>query len=396
MPGPYPLATLSAKVTPTGITAPVYNDILQSLIASMQAIFGSDIYITPDTQDYQMLAIFAAAINDQNQAMIATYNNFAPSFAQGAGLSALVKINGLLRESAVNSTAQLVLVGVAGTVILAGQAQDTNGNLWSLPLDTVIPNSGTVTVTATCDTSGAIAAPANTINQINTVILGWQTVNNPSAATIGTSAETDSALRQRQSVSTAIASETPLAAILAAIANVPGVTRYAIYENPTGVTDGNGVPPHSISLVVQGGDVNAVATTIEEKKSPGTGTYGTTNITVNDPAGVPITINFFELANINIYIAISIHPLAGYVSTTGTALVNALVAFINGLAIGQTLYYDWLFGPAALYGNPLGQTYKINSLFVGLSASPTGTADVPIAFNQAATSVSANIVLTVA
>jgi len=395
MPGPYPLPTLSAQVTATGISAPSYNDILLSLIASMQAIYGSDIYLTPDTQDYQMLAIVAAAINDQNNALIAAYNNFAPSFAQGVGLSALVKINGLAREPATNSTAQLVLVGVAGTVILAGIAQDVNGNLWNLPLNIVIPNSGTITVTATCQTAGAVTAPANTIIQINTVILGWQSVDNPTSATVGVSVETDAALRTRQSQSTAIASQTPLSAILAAIANVTGVTRYAIYENNTGVTDSNGVPGHFISLVVQGGDTTAVATTIESKKSPGTGTYGTTNITVTDPAGVPITITFFELANVNIYVSVNIHALTGYVATTGTALVNAIVAFINSLAIGQELYYDWIFGPATLYGNPLGTTYKILSITIGLSPSPVGTADIPIAFNQAAACTAGNVVLTV-
>src|ERR1700732_3041579 len=116
MPGPYPLSTLSAQVTATGISAPSYNDIISSLVASMQAIFGSDIYLVPSSQDYQMLAIIAAAINDQNQAMIAAYNGFAPSFAQGANLSALVKINGLARQPATSSTAQIVIVGVAGTV----------------------------------------------------------------------------------------------------------------------------------------------------------------------------------------------------------------------------------------------------------------------------------------
>lgn len=395
MPGPFPLATLSAKITATGISAPSYSDILSSLVASMQAIYGSDIYLTPDTQDYQMLAIVAAAINDQNQAMIATYNGFAPSFAQGVNLSALVKINGLTRESATNSTAQLVLVGVAGTVINNGVAQDVNSNLWSLPATVTIPGAGTITVTAICQTPGAIAAASNTINQINTVVLGWQTVNNPVAATIGINAESDAALRQRQAQSTAISSATPLSAILAAIANVGGVQRYAIYENNTGSTDGNGVPGHSISLVVQGGDTTAIATTIEEKKSPGTGTYGTTNITITDPAGLPITINFFELANVSIYVALTIHPLTGYVASTGTALLAAIVNFINGLAIGQDLFYDWSFGPATLYGSPLGLTYKITSLFIGLSPSPIATADLPIAFNAAANCATGNIVFTV-
>lgn len=396
MPGPYPLTTLSAAVTPSGISSPSYNDILLSLVASMQAIFGSDIYLVPSTQDYQMLAIIAAAINDQNQALIAAYNGFAPGFAQGVNLSSLVKINGLARQAATYSTAQLVLGGVAGTTILAGLAQDVNGNLWALPLNTIIPGSGTITVTAVCQTAGAISAAAHTINQINTVILGWQTVDNPSVAIVGVNVESDSALRQRQAISTALTTETPLSGILAAIANVSGVTRYAIYENNTGTTDVNGVPGHSISVVILGGSTTVIAQTIEATKSPGTGTYGSTSITVIDPSGVPITINFYVLAVTQIYVAVTIHALTGYLASTGTALIAALVNFINSLAIGQTLYYDWMFGPAALYGSPLGLTYKINSLFIGTSPSPGGTADIPIAFNAAAASAIGNVVLTVA
>ena len=390
----YPLATLSAQVTPSGITAPSYNDILLSLVASMQAIYGADIYLTPDTQDYQMLAIVAAAINDQNQAMIAAYNGFEPTFAQGVNLSSLVKINGLMREPATNSTAQIVIVGVVGTAISGGVIEDANGNLWSIP-DTTIPSAGTITVTATCQTPGAIAAASNTINQINTIIRGWQTATNPSVATIGVDVESDAALRTRQAVSTAIASETPLEGILAAVANVTGVERYAIYENDTGTTDANGVPGHSISLVVKGGDSTDVATTIERKKSPGTGTYGTTAVTVEDPAGLPITIKFFELADVDIYVSVTIHPLDGYVASTGTALVNAIVDFINNLAIGQDLYYDWLFGPATLYGNPLGLTYRILAMTVGLTPSPVGTGDISVAFNEAAASDASKVLLTV-
>jgi uncharacterized phage protein gp47/JayE len=379
-----PLATLGPSVTPTGITAPAFEDILNSLIESMQSIYGSDIYLPPDSQDLQMLSAFALAINDSNQAIIATYNGFAPTFAQGAELSALVKINGLQREPATNSTAILAIVGVVGTVITDGIVQDANGNLWALPPSVTIPISGSINVTATCETPGAVTAPANTINQLFNPILGWQSANNAAAATVGIDAESDSTLRQRQAQSTALPAQTPLQAIFAAVANVTGVERSAIYENQTSTTDSNGIPGHSISNVVEGGDITAIATAIESKKSPGTGTYGTTNVPITDPAGVPITINFFELANVQIYVAVTIHALPGYVATTGTALIAAIVEFISTLPIGQEVFYDWIFGPATLYGSPLGLTYKIVSLFIGTAPSPVGTSDIPITFNEAA------------
>jgi uncharacterized phage protein gp47/JayE len=390
----YPLPTLAAQVTEEGISAPSFNDILQSLIATFKAIYGSDVYLEPDSQDYQLLAAFAMAINDQNQTMIAIYNGFSPVYAQGTGLSALVKINGLARMAATNSTAVLTITGVAGTVIEDGVVQDQAGNFWTLPPSVTIPSGGTISVSATCQTPGAISAAANTITQIVTVISGWQSVTNPSPATVGVDAESDAALRTRQAQSTSISAQTPLSSILAAVANVVGVTRYAIYENSTGSPDGNGVPGHSIAVVVEGGDVSAVALAIEATKSPGTGTYGTTSETVNDPAGLPITINFFELANTTIYVAVTIHALNGYVSSTGIAIVAAIVNFINSLPIGQELYFDWVLAAAVLPG-PLGLTYKITSVFIGTAPSPSLTADIPIAFNAAAASATADVTLTV-
>lgn len=390
-----PLPTLAAQVTPAGISAPAYNDILNSLIEQMQAIFGSDIVLTPDTQDGQMLAIFAVAINDANQTIIAAYNGFAPTFSQGAMLSSLVKINGLQRQAGTNSTANLTLTGVVGTQIINGVVQDLNGNFWALPANVVIPISGAIIVTATCTTPGAIAAAANTINQISTIVLGWQTATNLLAAVPGTNPESDAALRERQSESTSISSITPPQAILAAVANVPGVTRFAIYENPTGVTDSNGVPPHSVALVVQGGNAASIAQAIELKKSPGTGTYGTTSKTVNDPAGLPITINFFQLVTVQIYVSLTIKAQPGFVASTVQAIQNSIVNFINSLPIGEAVFYTLIYGPASLYGGPLNQSFNITALTIGIAPAPVGTADIAVPFNEAAASQAANIVVTV-
>ena len=79
----YPLSTLAASVTATGISAPPLEDILGSLQASYRSIYGSDAYLEPDSQDGQWIAILATAFNDCNNVAIAVYNAFSPSSAQG-------------------------------------------------------------------------------------------------------------------------------------------------------------------------------------------------------------------------------------------------------------------------------------------------------------------------
>lgn len=363
----YPLPTLGVTIDDAGITAPPFADILASLQASVQGIYGSDIYIDPDSQDGQMLGIVARAINDNNQGMIATYNAYSPTYAQGAGLSSVVKINGLQRDVATNSTVDVTLVGQAFTFISNGSVGDNLnlGTKWALPAQVTIPIGGSIDVTATCTQPGAIQAAANTITEILTPTAGWQTSTNADPATPGAPVENDPTLRQRQSVSTSLPAITPIDAIVASVANVTGVQRYRGYENDTGSTDLNTIPAHSISMVVQGGDSMAIAAAIAVKKSPGTGTYGTTSELVIDPIGVPNTIKFYILATVDITVGITIRALTGFVSTTEALIQSSIAIYLSGLSIGELSYFGRLYNVASLQGPSAIAAYQ--------AANPTTT-----------------------
>lgn len=388
----FPLPTLAFQITATGITAPEYSDIVNSIIASMKQIFGNDIYLDPDSQDMQLIAIWALAINDLNQAGIAAYRGFSPDYAQGINLSSLVKINGISRKVPTNSTVVVTLVGVAGTQIFNGIVKDTNGNLWDLPAEVDIPTSGTIDVTATAEQAGAITALRGSVNIINTPILGWQSATNSTDAVPGVADESDAQLRQRQALSTSRPAQTPLQSVLAEVANVDGVVRSAVYENKTSVIDANGLPPHSISVVVEGGNLTDIAQVIQSKKTPGTDTFGTTQITVSDPSGLPVTISFFVLIPTTIYINITIRPMVGYVSQYGASLVQAVIDFINALPIGDNVYYNWILSAAQLPGN---LTYRVTGITLGTTPNPTSSSDIGIAFNQAPITALGNVLLTV-
>jgi uncharacterized phage protein gp47/JayE len=392
---PFPLTTLAAQINALGISAPPYTDIYQSLQASFLAIYGLDSYITPDSQDGQLLAIIAKAISDCNDTTIAIYNQYRPSFAQGAGLSSLVKINGISRLVPSNSQVDLVIVGEVGVGIVNGIAADATGNQWALPALVTIPPAGFITVTATCTQPGAIEAAVGAIDQIATPTRGWQTVTNPSVASTGAPVETDAALRLRQSESTEQPSVTVLGGTLGAVKNVVGVTQAVIYENDTGVTDADGIPPHSIAVVVIGGDSTAIATAIMLRKTPGTGTYGTTSIPVVDDAGVVHTINFFVPTQISVMAAVTIKAFTGYSATTGTALKQAIADYINALPIGQDVFLSRLYLPAQLYGGAGSEQYELQTLQIAQTPGPVGSADIPVAFNARATCSVADITLTV-
>lgn len=395
-----------------GIHAPAFSDILAYLKDAYRGIYGSDVYLENDSQDGQLLGVFAKAIYDCNAQTVAVYNAFSPATAQGAGLSSVVKINGIARRVASQSTADVRLIGQAGTTITNGIVADAAGNRWDLPATVTIPDEGEITVTATAQQLGAITAAANTITTIATPTRGWQLVTNPSAATPGAPVETDAQLRQRQSVSVALPSLTVLQGTIGAVADVPGVQRYKAYENDTGATDANGIPGHTISLVVDGGDAQAIANAIALKKTPGTGTFGNTAVDVTSAYGIPETIRFSRPAQVPIIVAISIKALSGYSSVIGNEIVSAVMGFINDLPIGgvelatgQGVPYARIFVPAQLsgpYASPASpsdaSTYEILSIGIAKANVPSpvpAPQDLLLAYNEAATCTVADIVLTV-
>lgn len=349
-----------------------------------RGIYGADIYLGADSQDGQWVAAQAQAAYDSAANGASTFNSYSPVTAQGLGLSRTVKINGLSRGIPTNSTADLTIVGQAGTTITNGIAIDTLNQQWMLPASVVIPSGGSIIVTATAQNVGNINADANTITGIYTPTLGWQTVNNVAAATPGAPVESDAALRLRQTQSTANPSLTVLEGTVGGVANLTGVTAVQSYENPTDSTDLNGLPPHSISIVVAGGDTMAIANEIALHKTPGTNMYGTTTETVYDKHGMPLIINFYRPTIATITVRITITPFQGW-STDFEPLIAAAVAEqINSGQIGNTVYLTPLYPPAYLPGNPAGSTYDITSIELKKNAGSFAASNVTLNFNEEA------------
>ena len=388
---------LSATVTASGISAPDYQTILSTITEYFQQIYGTDAYLEPDSKDGQLVALVALAVHDANNTAIQVYNSFSPSSGMRDALTRNVKINGIARKAATNSTVDVTLTGTAGTTITNGSVKDANGIIWELPASVTIDVVGSVTVTATCANSGAVAAVAGSITKINTPTRGWTAVSNASAATVGSAAETDAQLRMRQAQSVAIPALTPFDAVDGAIANVTGVTRHKLYENDTGAVNSDGIPAHSLAAIVDGGDVTEIAQTIRGKKGQGVATFGSTTVTVPDKYDNPHAISFSRSTDVPIYVAITLKVFTGYTTQIGEQIKQAIADYINSLTIGDDVLLSRIYSPANLGvvsgGN--AKYYDINALTIGKSAGSQAAANIVIAFNESASCSTANIALTV-
>jgi uncharacterized phage protein gp47/JayE len=390
------MAVPVTSIDANGVSVPLFADVLIYLQEQYQQIYGTDVDLDPDTQDGQWVGILAAAINDTNQTIAAVYQAYSPSFAQGAGLSSLVKINGIRRQRASTSTVIVRCIGQVG-IELGNTTVGDNlnlGTVWQLPVSAIIPPAGEIEVTATCTAIGAVIADVGTITIIITPVPGWQTVNNPFPAIIGQPIETDAQLRRRQTQSVANPSQTVVLGIQGAIENLPGVHRVMVYENPTNAPDVNGIPAYSMAAIVEGGDVQEVAQAIALRKTPGSPTYGTTNVIVYDTRGIPAQINFFQLALVAINITISIKALAGYSASIQQEIVDQIILYINTLPIGYDSYYTKMIAATQL-PEPDGLTYDVTAVAQARDNNTPAASDVLISYIEAAYTDATLITITV-
>ncbi|CBA33439.1 hypothetical protein CTU_34130 [Cronobacter turicensis z3032] len=386
---------LAMQVTPEGPVAPDYQTILSTLTGYFRQIYGEDAYLEPDSKDGQLVALLSLAIHDDNNAALAVYNAFSPTTAMGEGLSSRVKINGIRRHGATHSTVDVLITGEPGTIIGTGLIRDVNGTQWALAQTITIPVSGNGLFTATCTESGPVAALAGTVSQIATPTRGWMSVTNPQAAVVGVAAETDAQLRKRQTQSVALSSLTPFDALDGAIANIHGVSRHKLYENDAGDPDANGLPPHAICAIVEGGDINDIAQVIRGKKGQGVATAGTLAVNVADLYGYPHVIRFSRPTLISVQVNIRLKAFMGYTTEIGAQIKAAVAGYINSLSIGDDVLLSRVYSPANLGvvsgGN--ARYYDIAALTLGRTTNTLAAANIDIAYDEAAYCTPDNITI---
>lgn len=347
------MAYFTPFIDESGLHIPLYEDIRDELLSKMRTIFGEDIYLDPDSMDYQQISIFARKIYDANCLAQLVYNNRTPITAIGVGLDNDVVYANIKRKPATNSTVQLTITGDAGTVITNGEASDGNAS-WMLPSSVTIPGNGTITVEAVSKLPGNTGALPNTINTIMTPVYGWLSVTNNFAAQAGTNTESDASLRGRFAMATRQPSQTVFEAIWASIETIEEVTRVRGYENDTGsISTGTvpsgvpaNLPPHSISFVVEGGGDEQVATEIYMKKAPGCYTNGTTEVQLTSTSGNITTIRFFRPTYKQVYVKVTLKKLPGYNDEYVAKIKDSISSYILGMQLAENVYRSIIWSVA--------------------------------------------------
>lgn len=346
------VADLYNYVVPTGLIVPDTTDpvtgIQAQVTAEYVAAFGLDLITSPNSPAGLLIVaetMARTAVIDNNAALA---NQINPFLAGGVYLDALMALTGVQRIPVQYSLVAATITGVPGTFLAAGSlaAETVNQQQFALVSSVTIPVGGIVSGQFQAVLPGAITCGAGDLTQIISNILGWETVTNPAAATVGAQAQPDLGARQLR-VNALFAQGASLAgAIIANVELVPGVNSMTFLENVAATTqtiDGVTMISHSMYACVSGGTDLAVATAIAQKKSGGC-SYN--NGASSSPKSIPVTQPISgQIINVLFDRPDMIPVIATVTCMRGTAVTPDL-----NLSI-QAACYNWAEGVNGIPGN---------------------------------------------
>lgn len=321
---------------------------------------------------------YRVAFSTEAVSLIATYtsDNSATQQKILSGLAAYVSINIPTLRAVVNGDR----LDISNRTLFQEGEWEVSGNLGIAKVSKV----GTLRA----DAAGSLEQAPNTITSIATPILGWDSVTNPSAATIGRWRESDEELRTRFRDSKYQRAGNILEALYTALISIPEVQEVKVYENDTDFTDENGIPPHSFMPVVLGGDSTIIAQQIWENKPLGIRSYGNTVVTIFDSQLFPHAIGFERPSPVNVYITINLTTDASFPADGVSQIREHLLDYFERLKIGDDVVYSRLYTPVNKVPG-----HQIDSLFLGTSPDPTSSSNIIIPFNMIASIDPTNIVI---
>lgn len=307
-------------ITPTGLVTKTRAELLAEYTAQYQTIYGPDVNLASDTPDGQMMNIRIQEVLDLLDFVTQVYNSMDPDNAVGRTLDMRVAFNGIQRQSgtftitpiSITTNQALTLPGLDQAIDIPYTVSDDAGNEWLLISSEVFSGAETKSLLFRAAIPGAVLTTPNTITVPVSVILGVTIINNPTTyAVLGINEETDAELKVRRLKSVSISSQGYLPGLIAALENIPDVTTVIVYENDTDTTDADGIPSHSIWVIVSGGTDAEIADAIYRKRSAGCGMKGDITYVITQVDGTPFVVRWDTVDPEDLYVKFNVTSLDG-------------------------------------------------------------------------------------
>lgn len=438
--------TITYGLTSTGFVPKTVEVVRAEIAADVQAKFGASVDVSDGSFLGQLIGILAereGALWDLAQAVYATMD---PDAASEAALDALAALTGTFRPIARTSSVTETLTGTPTTVVGSGSqiktastgivfvtlasATITALTAWAPSTTYVIGDrrtnasrcyqcivggvsagsggptttaaditdggvhwrylgdgTGAVDVAAQSKDTGPIVAVSGDLKVINTPVGGWSSCVNVLDATLGQDLGTDEQLRVLREEELAAAGTGTPNAIRAALLEIVGVTSATVFVNNTDSVNSDGMPPHSVEALVQGGVDQDILSVLFANVAAGIAFQGTTTGTVVDSQGVSQTVKFSRPANVNVYVDITVvKDPTTYPSDGDSQIKLAIVAYGQKQATGKDAVAVSVGAQAFTVAGVLDvpRSGSLGGTLIGTAPSPTLDATIAITSRQLA------------
>ena len=269
-------------------------------------------------------------------------------------------------------------VTVINDTIVIEAVDETSSNTLVLSENLTTASVGSIVTFETAE-PGDIFIPNGVITKITKAVPGMESVVNVGSYVAGQLAESDVEFRKSYTNKIYNRSSAMLESIKSAILkNVQGVVSVAPYENCTNEVDSAGRWPHSIEVVVEGGDATEIAQQILNTKAGGINTFGSVETTLHGVYGEDIVVRFNRPTYVKVWFKVGVtlspntNPPTNYVELVKEQILEKMSVLGAGenvipqkfnLQVSGIDYIDvWLFATPNDGDMPTGYTQRSVSI----------------------------------
>jgi hypothetical protein len=392
-------------ITAEGFETKTIDEIEAEIKQDMWDTIDPQFDLSPESPDGQQVSIYADREANIWQALEAVYQARRVDGARGTALTQTALITGTKRKTKSRT------IGTSQVNIDAGFSRAPGEMIAHLSTDptkrfvnkdaVVNPGGAPATIDAVFwgETAGAIECLSGKLTVIAEPLTGWNSITNALDFVTGDDDETDPQLYRRredelQAQGSAV-TEAIRSAILRNLAD--NITHCLVLENDGDSIDANGLPPHSIEVIVRGKDTGASETdrlvkqifalkTGGIKAFSGLGSYEN----VIDSKGRVHSIGYSWVVDTNVYVEIDVRVGTDYPLDGDIQVTEAVVAVEDGYSPSDPVVAEKLKSVAfAITG-----LKDVVALRLGFAVSPVGTTNLTIGLRNIAALDSSRVLVT--
>jgi len=298
-----------------------------------------------ESPDGQLIGIFSAEVELLWRELEAVYHTYDPDVAEGEALKNLGQLSGLSFELATRSSGFIQVTGDIGTLIPEGSIVSTLDGYAFYTIDPVVIGAGITSVGVLASIQGTVPFNINTIQNIDTVIVGWNTVQNDTVGIVGKDAVDEELYRNLRN-RTVLRNTSSLEESL-----IARLTEFEVEQVSLKVDSTNTA---TSGLYITVGETTKtdleIAEQIYKYKGLGVVTHGNIPIQITDVLGNNHIVNFTKAVPAVIEVDLTIKFHSDDVVGAIENMKQALLLHINNLLVGEDVIWSRLFGLITPHG----------------------------------------------